>query len=95
VHENDLVLFFGNARREVNDTKQRGNYMSFQGGTIRFGKLTMRDADLVMIDTARDPWFYFFLAHYQQQLVAGYSKVTAKSGLVIYMPDFNRLKQRQ
>ena len=94
VQENELVLFFGDARRELAETNRRGNYMSFQGGTIHFGKLLMRDADLVMIDTVKDPWFYFFLDHYQQQLIAGYSKVTQKSGLVIYMPDFNRLNHK-
>jgi hypothetical protein len=93
VQENELVLFFGDNLREVAETGRRDNYMSFQGGTIHFGKLTMQDADLVMVDDARDPWFYFFLDHYQQQVIAGYSRVTPKSGLVIYMPDFNRLNK--
>jgi hypothetical protein len=68
------------------------NYVYFAGGTITFGKLTMRDADLQLIDLdPRDP-FEFFPARYNAQLVAGYSKTTPAKGLKTYMPDFNDLK---
>ncbi len=64
------------------------NYVYFGGGTITFGKLTMRDADLQLIDAdPRDP-FDFFPARYNAQLVAGYSKNTSAKGLKTYMPDF-------
>ena len=50
--------------------------MAFRHGDMRFGKLTMHDADLIMIDMdPRNP-FDFFLDHYQDQLVAGYTKST-------------------
>ena len=67
------------------------NYVYFGGGTITFGKLTMRDADLQLIDAdPRDP-FDFFPARYNAQLVAGYSKNTPAKGLKTYMPDFGDL----
>jgi hypothetical protein len=67
------------------------NYIYFSGGTITFGKLTMRDADLQLIDAdPRDP-FDFFPARYSAQLVAGYSKNTPAKGLKTYMPDFDDL----
>jgi len=70
------------------------NYIYFGGGSITFGKLTMRDADLQLIDAdPRDP-FDFFPARYNAQLVAGYSKNTAAKGLKTYMPDFNDLPAR-
>jgi hypothetical protein len=69
----------------------RANYMYFSGGNIRFGKLTMSDADLQLIDAdPRDP-FDFFPARYNDQLVAGYSKNTPRQGLKTFMPDFNDL----
>jgi hypothetical protein len=70
------------------------NYVYFGGGDIRFGKLTMHDADLQLIDAdPRDP-FDFFPAHYDAQLVAGYSKNTPKKGLKTFMPDYDDLKRR-
>jgi hypothetical protein len=61
---------------------------------MRFGKLTMHDADLVMIDMdPRDP-FDFFLDHYQEQLVAGYTKSTPEYGLRVYTRDYNKLGKR-
>lgn len=68
------------------------NYMYFRGGTLRFGKLTMRDADLEIVGAdPRDP-FDFFLDRYNLQLVGGYSKNTPEHGLVVTMPDFLRAR---
>ena len=67
------------------------NYIYFSGNDIRFGKLTMSDADLQLIDSdPKDP-FDFFPRRYNAQLVAGYSKNTPKLGLKTYMPDFDDL----
>ncbi len=57
------------------------NYVYFGGGTITFGKLTMRDADLQLIDSDPADPFDFFPARYNAQLVAGYSKNTPAKGL--------------
>ena len=68
------------------------NYVYFGGGDIRFGKLTMHDADLQLIDSdPKDP-FDFFPAKYSAQLVAGYSKNTPQKGLKTYMPDYGDLR---
>ena len=67
------------------------NYVYFGGGTITFGKLTMRDADLQLIDADPADPFDFFPARYNAQLVAGYSKNTPAKGLKTYMPDFDDL----
>ena len=70
----------------------KGNYMSYRGGgSLGFGKLTMADTDLVLIDMdARDP-FDFYFQRYKEQLTAGYSKTTNDFGLRVYMRDFNKL----
>ncbi|HEX5110613.1 MAG TPA: hypothetical protein VFV95_19315 [Vicinamibacterales bacterium] len=67
-----------------------GNYMQYRGGQLRFGKLTMSDADMMLIDVdPRDP-FDFWPARYVQQLVAGYSKNDASGALRVYMPDYDQ-----
>jgi hypothetical protein len=86
-----LVQIFGRGVASRPRTA-RGNYIWFRGGTIRFGKLTMSDADLQLIDQdPKDP-FDFFSARYNKQLVAGYSKNTPQHGLRTYMPDYGDLK---
>jgi len=51
----------------------------------------MMDADLQLIDAEpRDP-FDFFPAHYDAQLVAGYSRHTPRKGLQVFMPDYARV----
>jgi hypothetical protein len=69
------------------------NYLYFYGGSIRFGKLTMSDADMQLIDNDPSTPFDFFPAHYEDQLVAGYSKNTRRKGLQVFMPDYGRLKK--
>lgn len=68
------------------------NYVYFGGGDIRFGKLTMHDADLQLIDSDPKDAFDFYPAQYNAQLVAGYSKNTPQKGLETYMPDYNDLQ---
>ncbi len=71
-----------------------GNYMTYRGGRLRFGKLTMDDTDLQLIDMdQRDP-FDFYLAYYKEQLVAGYTKTTPTFGLRVFMLDYNKLGKR-
>jgi hypothetical protein len=64
------------------------NYLYFFGGSIRFGKLTMSEADMQLIDADQHDPFDFFPAHYDAQLLAGYSHNTARKGLQVYMPDY-------
>jgi hypothetical protein len=64
------------------------NYVYFQGGTIRFGKLYMVLSDLMTIDIDRSDPFDFYLDYYHTQLVAGYHVTAPDYGLITYMPDF-------
>lgn len=67
------------------------NYMAYRGNRLKFGKLTMEDTDLLLIDAdPRDP-FDFYLDRYKEQLMAGYSKTTATFGLRVFMLDLNKL----
>ncbi len=71
------------------------NYMYFRHGTMRFGKLTMVDADLLIVDDDPANVFDFSLDRYNDQLVAGYSKSTAALGLVVHMPDLRSLEPKR
>jgi hypothetical protein len=92
VRGDHLVQTFG--RGAAAYAKGSDNYIWFRGGAIRFGRLTMTDTDLKLIDMdPKDP-FDFFTARYNDQLVAGYSKNTPQHALRTYMPDFNDLKRK-
>jgi hypothetical protein len=92
VQGNNIVETIGTPGKPV--PHMGGNYMAYRGGSITFGKLTMTDADLTLIDMdARDP-FDFYFQRYKEQLTAGYSKTTSNFGLRVYMRDFNKLQGR-
>ena len=90
-----LVQTFGDPKGESVKYLRLGNYMSYHGNTLRFGKLTMSDVDMILIDMdPRDP-FDFFLDHYKEQLAAGYAKITPNFGLRVYVKDYNKLHLRR
>lgn len=66
------------------------HYMFYRGGELSFGKMTMHGADLQIIDADSTDPFNFYLARYNQQLVAGYSRTLPDKGLVVFMPDFDQ-----
>ncbi len=67
------------------------NYMYYRGGTIRFRRLTMSDADMQIVDDHPADPLDFSLTRYYDQLVAGYTKNTPNAAMVSFVPDFNRL----
>jgi hypothetical protein len=94
VQGDEIIQVFGNETRDRATEQPRSNYMAYRGGVLRFGKLTMNDVDMQLIDADPTDPFEFFPAHYNDQLVAGYSKTTASGGLRVYMPDYNKLSKR-
>jgi hypothetical protein len=87
----DFEEVYGNAREDVTQVAQWRNFLQLQGGTIDFGKLTMRHVDLIMVDLSNDAWFDLDLANYQEQLVNGYTRMTPQAGLQIFMPDLDTI----
>jgi hypothetical protein len=63
------------------------NYMAYRCGTVRFGKMTMADAELLVVDADPSDPFDFDEAGYQRQLMAGYSRTLPSLGLEVFMPD--------
>jgi hypothetical protein len=91
----ELVQQFGPPERAPSEgglhppDKSAENYMFYRGGTLRFGKLLMLDAEMQIVDAdPKDP-FRFDIDHYSKQLVAGYSRTLPSMGLEVFMPDID------
>ncbi len=67
------------------------NFIYFRGGSLRFGRLTMSDADLLIRDADEHDPFDLYFAEYNRQLVAGHSNTLPNHGLRATMVDFGKL----
>lgn len=90
---NEIVQEYGNGFTPRANIP--GNYMAYRGVQLRFGKLTMYDTDLALIDMDPQDPFDFYLDHYKEQLAAGYTKTTLSFGLRSYFRDYNKLRQKE
>ena len=71
------------------------NHIYWRGSQLSFGKLTMRETDLELVDAdPKDP-FDFSIDNWNAQLIEGYSKTLPNRGLRAYMPDYNDLKSKR
>jgi hypothetical protein len=87
----DFVQVYGDTKQDLTRVEQWRNYLQLQGGTIDFGKLTMRHVDLIMVDISDNYWFDLDLSKYQDQLVNGYTRMTPEAGLQIFMPSLDQI----
>jgi len=97
---NEVRQVFGSAGKKTHrplhpSDPKAANYMFYRGSILRFGKLTMADADLQIVDADPGDAFDFSLAHLNEQLVAGESHNQPDFGLVTLMPDYNDLPRRE
>ena len=67
------------------------NYVYFRGGTLRLGRLTMTDTDLLIHDADESDAFDLYLAKYKKQLVAGHTAILANDGVRAWMVDYGKL----
>ena len=86
-----VVTTFGAPDRKIAKKTQNGSYMSYRGNRLRFGRLTMTDADIVLVDLDSGDPLDFYLDHYKEQLAAGYTKITPNFGLRVFLKDFGKL----
>jgi hypothetical protein len=93
VRDNEILQLYGTNFQP--SLKLAGNYMAYRGAQLRFGKLTMSDTDLILIDLDPQDPFDFYLDHYRDQLVAGYTKITPSFGLRTYFRDYNKLIRKR
>lgn len=69
------------------------HYLFFKGGEVRFGKLTMRDTDLQIVDAEPSDPFDFYSDRLHDQLVAGSSYTMPDNGLLVKVPDFGDIER--
>ena len=94
IEGNEMVQTFGGentpAQLSIPDPSQH-NFMLYRGGTLRFGKLSMVDAEMQIVDLDPADPFKFNLDRYSSQLVAGYSRTLPDLGLEVYMRDIDKV----
>jgi hypothetical protein len=92
IQGNRMVQTFGTGTRGgIASGPLSPNHIYWRGSELSFGKLTMTDTDLELVDMdPKDP-FDFSIDRWTSQLVAGYSKTLPNRGLRAYMPDYNDL----
>jgi hypothetical protein len=89
IENGKIVTIFGPP--DKTDPWEKGNYMAFRGGRVRFGKLTMENSDVSLFDLDPSDSLDWFQDRYRDQLVSGYSKITPDFGLRSYVKDFAKL----
>jgi hypothetical protein len=95
VADGAIVQTFGSGeRRRLSPPAVSRNYIYWHGAELQFGKLTMTETDLELVDEDPSDPFDFSIDHWNEQLVAGYSKNTPNRGLKAHMPDHNDLKRQ-
>ncbi len=94
VQGDHILQVFGTRPPAGVTSPHSGNYMAYRGAQVRFGKITMSDTDLVLIDMDPQDPFDFSLEHYKEQLLAGYTKTTPDFGLRAFMRDFNKVQKQ-
>ena len=90
----EVTVIYGNSPDDENALARWHNFLRFSGGSLGFGKLTMHNADITMIDASNDPWFDLDLVNYQAQVVNGYTRMTAQAGLEIFMPNLDQMQSK-
>jgi hypothetical protein len=94
VDRNALIQVFGAGEpRPISAAATAKNHIYWRGGQLAFGKLTMADTDLELVDEDPRDAFDFSVDRWNEQLVAGYSKTSADRGLRAHMPDYNDLRR--
>jgi hypothetical protein len=92
IERNELVQVFGSgAAKPMSPPATAKNHIYWRGGQLAFGKLTMTETDLELVDEDPSDPFDFSVDRWSEQLVAGYSKTTPERGLKAHMPDYNDL----
>jgi hypothetical protein len=86
-----IIQVFGGSDAKPVKNIRAGNYMAYKNNRLRFNKLVMNDADLILIDMDPSDPLDFYLEHYKEQLSAGYTKTTVDSGLRVFIKDFSKL----
>ena len=95
IEGNQMVQTFGSGKGDPPRRPSLSpNHIYWRGSQLSFGKLTMTETDLELVDLDPKDAFDFSVDDWNAQLVAGYSKTLTNRGLRAYMPDYNDLGKK-
>jgi hypothetical protein len=89
--KNAITVVYGDGGRKIASPVDAGNYIYLRENRVRFGKLAMENTDLALIDLDPQDPLDWNQSRYEQQLAAGYTKVTERFGLRSFVKDFAKL----
>jgi hypothetical protein len=96
IEGNQMVQTFGAGKGQLATRPSLSpNHIYWRGSDLSFGKLTMKETDLELVDLDPKDAFDFSVDNWNAQLVAGYSKTLPNRGLRAYMPDYNDLRSKK
>ncbi len=95
IEGDELVETLGRPRPLAPPPQAAPNYLYFRGGRMHFGKITMDDVDLELIDKHPQDNFDFSMDRYLEQIGAGYTRLTPDLGLIAYAEDYRSLPPRR
>jgi hypothetical protein len=93
IEGDEIVQTFGTVKVNSVPKGPPSNYIYYRGGVLKFGRLTMTDTDMRLVDADPSNPFDFSPEHYNDHLVSGYSKITASGGLIVHMPDYPKISK--
>ena len=95
IADNRIVQTFGSGDAPPAASGPSQNHISWRNGELAFGKLTMTETDLELVDADPADPFDFSIDHWDEQLAAGYSKTLPNRSLEAPMPDYDDLRARR
>lgn len=90
---NSILIMFGDGGTSAS-SEEKGNYMQFEGNRVQFGKITMNNTDLTILDMDPGDPLDWSQDSYREQLVQGYAKVKENFGLRAYVKDYSKLSRK-
>jgi hypothetical protein len=91
IQGDEVVEVFGAPASSSFTAKQSGNFIAYRGGALHLANYSVENTDVILIDLDPSDPLDFSIAHYKEQLAAGYIKTTPEFGLRIYARDYNKL----
>lgn len=83
----DIQVVFVDAVSDVERVELWRNFLRFKGRHTRLWQSHYASVNIMMIDISSNPWFDLDLVNYREQFAGGYTRMTADSGLQMFIPD--------
>lgn len=93
VERDRLVIGFGSSEEaRAGWRRSDANYLHHRHGTIKVGRMTMEDADMLVLDQDPSDPFLYSVERVNEQHRAGFIKLQRDGGLVVHAPDLDDME---